>query len=508
MRKIRLHRTDHQIEKNIVTGMITSTKFLTGIRPIYNPGLMAIPFAKTVAGWCLNYWEQYGEAPGVNIQPIFESHSRNGLDSEQAELIADFLDNLSTEYERSDKLNSEYLLDQAEARFKGRSLETLSEDVLAHLSRGEKADAEALIRDYRQVQRPVSMGINPLTDEDAIREALDEREEDILFKMPGALGKFLGPFERDMLVGVMGMEKAGKSFWLLEFVMRAVRSSCNVAYFIVGDMTQKQVQRRVSSYITGKNRKRREIVSIPVLDCRYNQDDSCRKRDRACDFGVLETNRDETKKLSLEDVPDYKPCTHCVKEEPRAYKGAVWHKAKMIEKLTSDEAVEVGKRFSGRLGGRSIRQIIWPGGVKGVQDIKAQLSMWEDEDFIPDVIVIDYADNLASEDNRKEMRHQINETWMSLRALSMEKHCLIITATQTAATAYEKKKISIKDFSESKQKYGHINMFITLNQTEKERGEGIMRIGTMLPRDDAPGHGVCTVLECRAVSRPYIGSFI
>lgn len=515
MAKITFHKTDHQVEKQLVTAMIVSDKFLQGVQSIYNPDLMVIPFAKTVASWCMDYWNQYGKAPGLNIQLIFESHSREDIDSEQVDLIGNFLEGLSEAHERAERLNSEYLLDQAEKRFKERSLDMLAEDIIAHRSRQENAECENLVRGYRQVERPTSYGINPLTDKDAIIDALEYSDRDILFKMPGALGRFLGPFERDMLIGIMGMEKAGKSFWLMEFAMRAVRSLCNVAYFIVGDMTQKQVVRRIGSYVTGKNHKRAGLVQVPVLDCFFNQNDSCRKRSRICDFGVLEEDRGEVRKLSLDEAPNYVPCTHCMRGEldshplnPRDYKGAVWYKMKDVGKLAWRDALAVGEKFSRRIGGRSIKQVTVPSGGVNIQEMRTYLGKWEEEGFIPDVIVVDYADNLAPEDPRKDPRHQINETWMSLRALSQEHHCLVMTATQTAASSYEKKRISPKDFSEDKRKYGHVNMMITLNQTDRERSEGTMRIGKMFVREDEPDNRVCTVLECRSIARPYLGSFL
>ena len=46
-----------KIEKNIITGMILSGRFLEEIKPIYRP--LTVPFARTVADWCIEYYEEY-----------------------------------------------------------------------------------------------------------------------------------------------------------------------------------------------------------------------------------------------------------------------------------------------------------------------------------------------------------------------------------------------------------------------------------------------------------------
>ena len=60
--------------------------------------------------------------------------------------------------------------------------------------------------------------------------------------------------------------------------------------------------------------------------------------------------------------------------------------------------------------------------------------MWEKQDgFVPDLIVVDYADLIVPE-SRGEFRHQQNEIWKGLRRLSQEKgEPLVITASQSDA---------------------------------------------------------------------------
>lgn len=144
-KKFKRKKIDNKVERQIVTGMIVSDQVLREIEPIYRPELMESPFAKTVAGWCLEHHKRYQKAPKELIEDIFHSAERKNLDEDQAELIGDFLESISSEYERADKFNAHYILDKAETKFKESSLRHLSEDIRAELSNGNVMAAEALL---------------------------------------------------------------------------------------------------------------------------------------------------------------------------------------------------------------------------------------------------------------------------------------------------------------------------------------------------------------------------
>lgn len=498
--------SEAQIERQIVTGMIISDRFLNEVQTIYDKELMEVPFARTVAGWCLSYWEQYEKAPGRHIQDIFNSHRRNSLPPDTADLIEEFLGSISNEYARAKTFNVPYLLDQAEVRFKARSMRIMTEDVTALLSEGDTTEAEAILAGYKRIQRPGSMGINPFTDKDAVFEALEDPEKNVLFRLPGELGKFVGPIERDMLIGLMAPEKRGKTWWLDEIAWRAYQAGCNVAVFDAGDMSKNQRVVRAHIRNARQNPRFAGEILIPIVDCLYNQDNTCERPERPVDFGIIDG---EGKRAAFESAPNYLPCIHCRKKFPREFKGAVWFNKETVERLTWRHALTMGERTARRAKLGDYKLLNFPNGTLSVSDIHTQLNIWEDtEGFIPDVIVIDYADILAPEDARKEYRHQQNETWQTLRALSQIRRCAVITATQADATSYTAQTIAPKHFSESKGKYSHVLMMITLNQTPAEKREGVMRIGKMFVReDDFDLKKQVTVLQCPKLGRPYLDSF-
>ncbi len=512
MQNITMQKVDNSIEKMIITGMIVSEQFLKEVQTIYSPEFIIIPFAKTIAAWCVDYYKKYQKAPGKHIQDIFNAHSQNSLGEDQAELIKSFLMSISHEHERANQFNVDYLLSQAEIRFKECDLKNLADDINAYLSQGKVKEAEELIIEHKRIERPQSKGVNPLTNRELLYKAIEKREQNILFNLPDTLGRFIGPIERSSFIAVLGPEKRGKSFILLQLAMWAIGARCNVAFFEIGDMTESDVARRLAINNTRTSDKHYGDVLVPVLDCLYNQRNECIKKERMCDIGILHRKQaegEEYNKDTFEDAPNYKSCTVC--QNTREFKGAVWYKKESIPKLTWKNAWEMGKKTMQRARNKEFKLIAYPNDSVSIRDIDVQLDYWEQtENFIPDVIIIDYADNLAALNPKLDERWgSQNKTWKTMRALSQKRFCAVITATQSDADSYDQKSLKERNFSEDKRKYAHVTSFITLNQTPEEKDAGIMRIGRMFVREDRFNiKHECTILQCLDIGKPYLDSFI
>lgn len=496
-------------ERQILTYMIIDDRFLKEVETIYDRDLVETSFVNLIADWCFEYFTQYGKSPGRHIQQLYEQWDKEHPDDEWSDIIGDFLLSMSSEYERADKSNTDYLLDKAERFFEAKNLKLLAEEILEDLETDNVADAERRVESFKKVERPSSSGINPFTDEEAIRAAFEEKSEP-LFIFPDALGAMINDqLTRDAFIGIMAPEKRGKSWWLMEFAIRAAKSRCNVAFFQVGDMSEHQMIIRKHVYIAQKSNKEKYCGEflLPILDCKYNQIDDCIREERKTHFGIVDG---EGEKFPFEEVEEYEVCTSCKVKSPMNFKGAVWYeKINVEEPLDWREGLELGQRFAKRLKGRDYKLSTHPNRSINVRGLKSILDNWESkEGFIADVIVIDYADILAPEDSRKEFRHQQNETWQALRALSQERHCLVVTGTQADAASYGKKSISLSHFSEDKRKYAHVTMMVSLNQTPEEKREGIMRIGQLVVReDDFDIASKVKIIQCLRIGRPHLASY-
>jgi len=511
MAKVKRKRIDNADERQILTGMIVSGRVCREIEPIYKPEFLQIPFGPQVAQWCLDYYRRYKKPPRLHIQDIYNSWTRKHPDNANVELIGDFLEGLSGEYERAKKFNASLILDKAEETFKSTSLKHLSEDIEAALTKGDAKRAEQALVNYKRVERPTTDGFNPYTDVARIRHAFEQNEEP-LFSLPGAAGQLMNEFfVREGLVGFMGKEKIGKTWMIHELGHRAMPSECNVAEFQVGDMSGPQMTVRTHIRLAGRSNRLRYCgeILVPVLDCERNQQGSCSRSARKCTRDLQGVER-------FEDAPrGYRPCTVCHESNKARlrykFRGAVWYKIrKPVEPLPWREGYKKGRRFMRNVAG-DFRLSVHPNGSVNVQDITAILDRWEIyEGFVPDVITVDYADILAPEpgDERKDIRDQQNNTWKALRRLSQERHCLVISATQTDAASYEATLMQRKHFSEDKRKYGHVTVMFGLNQTDEEKAAGLFRVNAVLAREEEfdPRRTV-KILQCLQVGRPLIASY-
>lgn len=510
------------IERKIIIGLITSTEFIQQIRNVFNVQLLESQMANRLAGWCLGYYDIYKEAPKQNIEGIYYQKLKEGLPKSIAEEIEqDILPALSEEYEQ-EKFNLNYLLDQTFAYFKEQHLKQHSDSIQALVDEGELLEAEQLACTFKPLADDSGIDLD-LSNETALKrveKAFAEAKTPIV-RYPRQLGEFWNAqMVRGGFVALMGSDKRGKTFWLLDIAMRASRQKAKVAFFQAGDMTEDQQIIRIGVYLTKKSNLKKYSGKMyqPVRDCVWNQLDSCDREERECDFGIFKNRSDEALRNEItldeliekyKDNPDYHPCYNCKQYQSRQL-GAVWiQTVDTGNPLTVDEAKEAFTAFFIK-NKRQFKLSSHANGTLSVKQMKALLDVWEkQDDFVPDIVIVDYADLLVPE-VRMEFRHQQDAIWKGLRNLSQERHCLVVTATQADAKGYVKNRLTIGDFSEDKRKNAHITAMWGLNQDPKGREKklGIMRINEIVIREgDFSNLNEVTVLQNLRRGTPFLSSF-
>lgn len=505
-----MKKVDARLDRQIIAGMVISDKYLRAVVSIYRSDLLTAPYAVQVAGWCIEYLQQYDKAPGVHIYDIFRSHQRSGLDEDDADAIEDFLDGLKEdgELERSDKFNVEYLLDQTERLFRQRTIKALAEDIEADLASGELDDAEGRLVEYRKLERPSANGINPLATPEAYQAAFESREEP-LFKLPGAYGDMINPhLIRGGFVGFLGCGKAGKTWRLIDLAMWAAKSRCNVAFFQLGDLTQNDYMVRQGIYLSKKSNDYRycgELI-VPVLDCQHNLDATCPEGHGRTEPLVVEEVFDRE---NTDWIYGHTPCTRCYKQDREHFKGASWWSIRpKITPLSWREAWKNTERWRKRHHAKGFRLATYPNSFLNVRGIEQQLDLWEQtEGFVPDVILLDYPDIMAPDDSRKEKRHQEDERWRLLRGLSQERHVCLIVVTQTNRDGFRGRDLWAGDVSEDKRKMDHVTAFFALNQTDEEADQGKIRIANIVLREGRKTRQQVVVLQCLEMGQSYLSSY-
>lgn len=420
------------------------------------------PWSNLIAGWAVKHFQKYGEPIGKHVQVRFDKWANAAeRDDESIQAIEGLLSGLSKESDHSRK-SSEYLADLAEQVFQRISLERMARAVLAHVENGDVDKAKSAFQEHSIPITSVDV-TDPLNLTEAeVDSVMDVSGEEILVQYPGALGNFFGDcFSRDSFVSFLGPEKRGKSFWLLDIVWRGMMAGRRVAYFEVGDMSRRQVLRRVASRASKR----------PL---------------KGGDFKVPKT-------IHIED----------------GIVGEVEFETRSSAPLTSPDVYAALQRIKKKL--KTDRTLLklscHPNSSINIEQIRSTCLSWSLQDWTPDLIVIDYADILAAIDGRADSREQINTTWKRMRQLSQELHCCVVTATQADAASYRAKMLDMTNFSDDKRKFAHVTAMIGINQDSKEKEQQIQRLNYLVLRDsDFVVDKAVFVANCLKIANPSVTS--
>ena len=512
------------IERKIIIGLIVSTDYMKSIHPIWDTSLLKSSTAKQLAIWCWEYFDKYTKSPGKDIEGIFYSKINDAsITDSSKDDIENILDGLADEYEKSN-FNYTYLIDETKKYFTGRKLEIHTELIKSHLVTNELGLAEQIACDYKPIPSSYKneVDLSSTTVLTHIDDAFMITNKNIL-SYPGLLGKFWNDqMVRGGLIAFLAPEKRGKTFLLIDMAMHACRQHRRVAFFQAGDLTESTFLKRICIYLAWRSDKEKYCQSHyqPTKDCIRNQMNECDLPDRTCDFGPFDgMAEDDVREIPMNELieayakhPKYRPCSNCeMYGNPKKRLGVAWlKKVRRADPLTSKQARKMIENFF-VLNKRQFKVSTYANDTLTIAQIRAKLDVWEKEDdFVPDLIIIDYADLLVPE-RKMEFRHQQNEIWKGLRRLSQEKgQPLVITATQSDANSYEKGRLRLSNFSEDKRKYGHVTAFYGLNQDPKgrEKAVGIMRINELILReDDYDTSREITVLQNLRRGRPCLTSY-
>ena len=486
--KLKRRRIDSSQEKRIITGMIVSKEFLEEIHPLIDLSYFQSTFTEIVAEWVLDFYEAYNEVPLKHIKDIFES-KKETLKDEDAEIIAKLLTNISDTYEADEKINVDYYVDQTEKYFKRRELEITASNLKVLLEDGDLEQAEKQIEKFRKVQKLTSNWINPF-DNDEINKTFAEVDEEF-FKFPGALGEFLKNMDRGWLVGITGPFKRGKTFFGQEFGVMGIFAGLRVAFFSL-EMAEKQMKIRIYKRLTAAA-DTEGAFKYPMFDCLYNQDDTCEKANRTNDIKLLD---EDGAYPQFDPESKYKPCTYCRGDKSGDYFPATWFE--LIDRPAFN-VVNVGSELDAfqRRFHNKYRMKVYPRFTANVQDIMRDLDVLEHtEGFIPDIVIVDYADILKPEDSATVGVEKEDRTWIALAQLAAERSVLVVAPTQATKEAMEAQQVTSKHTAKWIGKLGHVDGMLALNQTEEEKLQGVMRISWMVHRhEEFHENASCMVLQ-------------
>lgn len=460
---MRLLHSDSGIERTIIKGVASSDALLKRSIGLLEKEHFTVGYLRTMLGWIYEYYNYYGKAPSTDMVTIFEDKKSDIKDDNEREFVRELIDDIVEDT----IVNEEYMYDRIREYVKKRNLILTVREVTDFVDRGRLSEAEDRLEKYRMVSKQVSSWVAPLEDSEFVESVFNQQEGKILFTMEGALGELIGPLKRGWFLGIMAPRKRGKTWFLQEIAIEAMMNRRKVA-FISLEMDSIDMAVRFYEEVTTRGVEG-GMFKFPVFDCIRNKENSCTRVERNCSVPIDEDNIVRGK---------YKPCTACAGKEDSDYLFDVSFVEKNRPRLTVKSVKDAVDKFRRMFGSRLYRQISLPAGIASLNDVESRLDELEGLDFIPDVIILDYADILKGTTTQEEL----DRVWIRLKGMASKRDCLVVTVSQSNRGSTDKFLLSQIDTSKDIGKIDQVDAMLTLNQTNEEKTKGIIRAGCIAHR--------------------------
>jgi hypothetical protein len=482
--------------------MIVSSDYLRDTHLMIDPKHFKVDYIRKISQWILEYYKKYKAAPGKDFESIFYAKTAK-LKAAELEIMESFLQSLSDQYisdnQDSYPFNKELRFDETVTFCRDRSLEILQKTIEGYRLEGNFTKAEETLFNYGKVAQNVSQWINPL-DESEIDKTFDEDEENKLFKLPGPLGDLIGWLQRGWFVSIMGSAKKGKSFYEWEIGFHALCAGLKVAIFSF-EMNKTVYKKRVYKKMTAMAENGGEYA-FPVFDCKRNQKGTCTKTERENKITLL--NSADELPTYTKDM-DYKPCTACRKLKTKDYQPTSWWQTQYQKENLSPEAIKKKVKTFKKLFGDNLRLRCFPAFTAGLDEAIAELENLRRQGFDADVVLFDYLDITAAE-VANELEDE-NRKWKRSKGLAGLLHLLFVNCNQGNRGSEESKNMKQKHTGGNIKKLQHVDMDITLNQTEQEKKRGMIRFEILVHRhDEGIEKGQVIVLQQLKLGQPFLDS--
>lgn len=441
-------------ERDLLIGLITSEKFCREICPILNPRLLEIEYARIVAGWIKDFYSNFKKAPGKDIMKLYRAKCEEIIDEDLQDNVLTFVEKVCKDYENLKTFNDEFALQEAVTYLKARSLKNLNEDIDAYLTSGDISKAENAITKYKSVEKSSGKSVSLLHNTQSLINSFTQ-EDELLFRFPGAYGDVVGDVNREDFISYLAPMKRGKTFALIDAGVEAVKNGLKVLHVSL-EMSESKMQKRYWTALSGQLNKDRDDIEYSYFEKMDTDSKKC---------WAIEHKTISRKAVSIADIQK---------------------KQKNLRRLFR---------------GGDIRIFAVPAYNLTVEQLELEIDrLNQQEEFVPDVIIVDYADIMTPSDKGNDYRNQLDGIWKRLRGLAQKRKCVVFTASQSGRASINKDADS-KDIAEDIRKLAHITSMVSLNQTPSEKKAGILRLKQLALREGEQEFREAVCTQCLSIGR-------
>lgn len=465
---IRVETVDNSMEDLIITGMIVDTKFLQTISRAAHPEYFETDVSKILVRWIRDYYFNNGnQAPGEEMLDIFQLNEQE-LDGDEAKTVRIFLKKIAAEYEGRE-FNSEYVLPKAFAYLELNAYTYKLKLIDRELKRGNLLEAKEIFnRTSKEIFTQVTSW-KSLSDPKLLHTWWGEKKYPAMI-FHGELGRYMPNIERGRFYAMLGPAKRGKSFWLMEWGFQGAFSGLNVAYFSL-EMNDSEMDARWKERISGKSimLHKYKDFNIPVLDCVHNQKNKCQMAECTSPGTCVYS---EKLRDSYLDHPEHVPCTYCKDLDDTVFKPTHWMMQEKISRLSLKEAKTTQEQLDEHIGENRVRIITFPIASATVEDLERSLDELElHENFIADLVVVDYADILKEDVRLGDKRHRVGDNWQKLSRMAKTRNAIVVSASQGNRGSAKKNRLDVDDVAEDFSKIMTIDGIFAINEVNYDQAD-------------------------------------
>jgi replicative DNA helicase len=128
-----------------------------------------------------------------------------------------------------------------------------------------------------------------------------------------------------------------------------------------------------------------------------------------------------------------------------------------------------------------------PSGTLKPSQLHRLLEQYRGDGLIFDLVIVDYADIMASEYRSDSLIENLRTIYIDLRALAHEMNCAVLTATQTNRDGAKAHTAKATDVGDDWNKARTVDILIGINATDAEKAAGEARLTWLLSRNTADG---------------------
>jgi replicative DNA helicase len=150
-----------------------------------------------------------------------------------------------------------------------------------------------------------------------------------------------------------------------------------------------------------------------------------------------------------------------------------------------DHKEEIFKTISGIPGKLVIKR--YPKKTASFQTIRLHLETLKSRGFVPDMIIVDYLEILKAVQSKKELRHEIGDSYDEFEAICQEQGCVGWTASQTNRSGVNSDLVTTDEISEAFNKCFGSYLILTLTRKTHDKQNNTGKIFVAKNRNGPDG---------------------